>query len=54
VFVVMLAASAIGILLIPILYVVFQTLREKTQRKSKATPAPLVQLADPSGTADRS
>jgi hydrophobe/amphiphile efflux-1 (HAE1) family protein len=43
VFVGMLAASTIGIFLIPSLYVVFQTLREKTQRKSKATPTPLVQ-----------
>ena len=43
VFVGMLAASTIGIFLIPMLYVVFQTLREKTQRKSKATPTPLVQ-----------
>jgi multidrug efflux pump subunit AcrB len=43
VFVGMLAASTVGIFLIPILYVVFQTLREKTQRKSKTAPTPLVQ-----------
>jgi len=43
VFVGMLAASTVGIFLIPMLYVMFQTLREKTQRKPKATPTPLVQ-----------
>jgi multidrug efflux pump subunit AcrB len=43
VFVGMLAASTFGIFLIPMLYVMFQTLREKTQRKSKATPTPPVQ-----------
>ncbi len=36
-FVGMLAASTVGILLIPMLYVAFQTLREKTQRKSTVT-----------------
>jgi multidrug efflux pump subunit AcrB len=41
----MLAASTVGIFLIPMLYVVFQTLREKTQRKSKAPPTRLVQPA---------
>jgi hydrophobic/amphiphilic exporter-1 (mainly G- bacteria), HAE1 family len=41
VFVGMLAASAVGIFLIPMLYVVFQTLRETTQRRSKAAPTPL-------------
>jgi HAE1 family hydrophobic/amphiphilic exporter-1 len=46
VFVGMLAASSVGILLIPMLYVVFQTLREKTQRKTKLTPAPHVQPAE--------
>jgi multidrug efflux pump subunit AcrB len=54
VFVGMLAASTIGILLIPTLYVVFQTLREKTQRKCKATATLLVQPAEQSGTTDRS
>jgi multidrug efflux pump subunit AcrB len=34
----MLAASTVGIFLIPMLYVVFQTLREGTQRKSKGKP----------------
>jgi len=34
----MLAASTVGIFLIPMLYVVFQTLRETTQRKPKGTP----------------
>ena len=46
VFVGMLAASTVGILLIPMLYVAFQTLREKTQRKSKITPTAHVQPAD--------
>ena len=54
VFVGMLAASTIGIFLIPMLYVVFQTLREKTRRKSRVTPTPLVQPAESSRTADRS
>jgi multidrug efflux pump len=40
VFVGMLAASTVGILLIPMLYVVFQTLRERTGKKSKAQPTP--------------
>jgi len=38
VFVGMLAASSIGIFVIPMLYVVFQTLRERTQRKPKSEP----------------
>ena len=42
----MLAASTIGIFLIPMLYVVFQTLREKTQRKAKAAPMPHIQPAE--------
>jgi hypothetical protein len=42
----MLAASTVGILLIPMLYVAFQTLREKTQRKPKLAPAPHVQPAE--------
>jgi HAE1 family hydrophobic/amphiphilic exporter-1 len=46
VFVGMLAASTVGIFLIPMLYVAFQTLREKTQRKSKAAPTPHVQPAE--------
>jgi len=37
VFVGMLAASTVGIFLIPMLYVVFQTLREKAHRKPMAT-----------------
>jgi multidrug efflux pump subunit AcrB len=38
VFVGMLAASTLGILLIPLLYVVFQSLRERAGRKPKVTP----------------
>jgi hypothetical protein len=38
VFVGMLAASTVGILLIPMLYVFFQTLRERTGRKPKGKP----------------
>src|SRR5262249_25636036 len=38
VFVGMLAASSVGILLIPLLYVAFQTVRERTGRKAKAEP----------------
>ena len=34
----MIFASAIGIFVIPLLYVVFQTLREKVSRKKKAPP----------------
>jgi HAE1 family hydrophobic/amphiphilic exporter-1 len=45
VFVGMLAASTIGILLIPMLYVVFQTLREGKWRNSKAALAPHPQAA---------
>ena len=36
----MLAASTVGIFLIPMLYVVFQTIRERTQRKPKGVPMP--------------
>jgi HAE1 family hydrophobic/amphiphilic exporter-1 len=39
VFVGMLAASTVGIFLIPMLYVAFQTLRERTQRKPKGKAA---------------
>jgi multidrug efflux pump subunit AcrB len=46
VFVGMLAASTVGIFLIPMLYVVFQTLREKAQRKPMATIAPHPQPAE--------
>jgi multidrug efflux pump subunit AcrB len=46
VFVGMLAASTVGILLIPMLYVAFQTLRERTQRQSKGNPAPLATAAE--------
>ena len=38
VFVGMLAASTVGILLIPMLYVFFQTLRERTARKPEGKP----------------
>ena len=47
VFVGMLAASTIGIFLIPMLYVVFQTLRERTQRKSIGEATPSAQAAKP-------
>src|SRR5262245_21026631 len=46
VFVGMLAASTAGIFLIPMLYVAFQTLRERTQRKSKGKPTPQAQPAE--------
>ena len=46
VFVGMLAASTVGILLIPMLYVAFQTLRERTQRQSKREPTPLATAAE--------
>jgi HAE1 family hydrophobic/amphiphilic exporter-1 len=46
VFVGMLAASTIGILLIPMLYVAFQTLRESTQRKPQAAPTPHAEPAE--------
>ena len=46
VFVGMLAASTVGILLIPMLYVAFQTLRERTQRQSKDKPAALATAAE--------
>jgi hypothetical protein len=42
----MLAASTVGILLIPMLYVAFQTLRERTQRQPKGNPAPLATAAE--------
>ena len=45
VFVGMLAASSVGIILIPMLYVAFQTLRERTQRRSKDKPAALATAA---------
>jgi hypothetical protein len=48
------ASLHLRLLLIPMLYVVFQTLREKTQRKSKATLTPFVKSAESSGTTDRS
>ena len=41
VFVGMLAASTVGIILIPMLYVAFQTLRERTKRGSAQKPAAL-------------
>ena len=40
VFVGMLASSSIGILLIPMLFVAFQTLRERTARKPQVAPTP--------------
>jgi multidrug efflux pump subunit AcrB len=46
VFVGMLAASTVGIFLIPMLYVGFQTLREKTQRKSSTASRPLAQPSE--------
>jgi HAE1 family hydrophobic/amphiphilic exporter-1 len=46
VFVGMLAASTIGILLIPMLYVAFQTLRERAQRKPQGAPAPHAEAAE--------
>src|SRR6201984_2533243 len=45
VFVGMLAASTVGILLIPMLYVAFQTLREKTSKKAKDKSAVLATAA---------
>jgi multidrug efflux pump subunit AcrB len=45
VFVGMLAASTVGILLIPMLYVVFQSLRERGKGKSKSVSAPHAQAA---------
>jgi len=42
----MLAASTVGIFLIHMPYVVFQSLREKTQSKTKAAPAPHMQPAE--------
>jgi hydrophobe/amphiphile efflux-1 (HAE1) family protein len=42
----MLAASTVGIFLIPMLYVVFQSLRERTQSKTKAAPAVHMQPAE--------
>ena len=46
VFVGMLAASTVGILLIPMLYVAFQTLRERTQRKPQGKLTPHAQPAE--------
>jgi hydrophobe/amphiphile efflux-1 (HAE1) family protein len=46
VFVGMVAASTIGIFLIPMLYVVFQTLRERAQRKPKGAPTPHAEAAE--------
>jgi hypothetical protein len=42
----MLAASTVGILLIPMLYVAFQTLRERAKRQSKGNPASLATAAE--------
>jgi HAE1 family hydrophobic/amphiphilic exporter-1 len=46
VFVGMLAASTIGIFLIPMLYVAFQTLRERAWRKPQAVPTPHAEAAE--------
>jgi HAE1 family hydrophobic/amphiphilic exporter-1 len=46
VFVGMLAASTIGLFMIPMLYVAFQTLRERARRKPQAVPTPLVKAAE--------
>jgi HAE1 family hydrophobic/amphiphilic exporter-1 len=46
VFVGMLASSTIGIFLIPMLYVVFQTIRERTRRKPQGTPTPHADAAE--------
>jgi hypothetical protein len=46
VFVGMLAASTVGILLIPMLYVAFRTLREWRQRKPQGQPTPHAQPAE--------
>jgi hypothetical protein len=48
----MLAASLIGIFLIPMLYVVFQWLRERVSRTPAAEPAPATRHGRPA--ADRS
>jgi multidrug efflux pump len=45
-FVGMLAASTIGILLIPMLYVAFQTLRERARRKPQGVSMPQVKAAE--------
>ncbi len=45
VFVGMLAASTIGIVLIPMLYVAFQTLRERAQMKPQGAPMPNAEAA---------
>ena len=42
----MLAASTVGIFLIPMLYVIFQSLREKTARKTRTVPVPHMQPAE--------
>jgi multidrug efflux pump subunit AcrB len=46
VFVGMLASSTIGIFLIPMLYVAFQSLKERTHRKQQAEPAPHAEPAE--------
>jgi hydrophobe/amphiphile efflux-1 (HAE1) family protein len=46
VFVGMLAASTIGLFMIPMLYVAFQTLRERARRKPQAVPAPHAKPAE--------
>jgi hypothetical protein len=54
VFVGMLASSTVGILLIPMLYVVFQTLREWAGRPSAATLAALAEVQQPGPLSPRS
>jgi len=46
VFVGMLAASTIGLFMIPMLYVAFQALRERAWRKPQAVPTPHVKVAE--------
>jgi hydrophobe/amphiphile efflux-1 (HAE1) family protein len=46
VFVGMLAASTVGLFMIPMLYVAFQTLRERTRRKPQAVPTPHAKPAE--------
>jgi multidrug efflux pump subunit AcrB len=53
VFVGMLAASTIGLFVIPMLYVAFQTLRERARRKPQAVLTPRAKAAEGSGAAIR-
>jgi hypothetical protein len=49
----MLAASSVGIFVIPMLYVVFQRLREKTQRKNKGRTGASYATGQVIGTQER-